>query len=201
MAGVETLIRDLRLRRGRERRGLALAEGVRLVEEALSAGVGVRHAAVSPGAGRYSAGRGTQNGADVGRRAAVQSGRPRARRARRHRASPGGHRRHRAAALVARRPSPRARATSSWCWTPCRIPGNVGAIARTALGLGAHGLIALKGTAELTNPKVLRGSMGALFRLPSISSTDDECLGWLKRVGWRSLGHRQRRRASPAASA
>ena len=30
MAGVETLIRDLRLRRGRERRGLALAEGVRL---------------------------------------------------------------------------------------------------------------------------------------------------------------------------
>jgi len=62
-------------------------------------------------------------------------------------------------------------------------PGNVGAIARTALGLGASGLIALKGTAELTNPKVLRGSMGALFRLPSVSSTDAECLAWVERVG------------------
>jgi len=48
VAGVETLIRDLRLRRGRERRGLALAEGVRLVEEALGARVVLRHAAVSP---------------------------------------------------------------------------------------------------------------------------------------------------------
>ena len=43
-----TTIRDLHRRRGRERRGLALAEGVRLVEEALAAGVPVRGAAVSP---------------------------------------------------------------------------------------------------------------------------------------------------------
>jgi TrmH family RNA methyltransferase len=62
-------------------------------------------------------------------------------------------------------------------------PGNVGAIARTALGLGASGLIALKGTAELTNPKVLRGSMGALFRLPAVSTTDEACLAWAARVG------------------
>jgi len=48
VAGLETLIRDLRLRRGRERRGLALAEGIRLVEEALAARVPLRHAAVSP---------------------------------------------------------------------------------------------------------------------------------------------------------
>jgi len=34
---LETVIRDLQLKRGRERRGLALAEGVRLVEEALAA--------------------------------------------------------------------------------------------------------------------------------------------------------------------
>ena len=31
-------------------------------------------------------------------------------------------------------------------------------------------MVALKGTAELTNPKVVRGSMGALFRLPAVSS-------------------------------
>lgn len=60
-------------------------------------------------------------------------------------------------------------------------PGNVGAMARSALGLGATGMVALKGTAELTNPKTLRGSMGALFRLPSVSAGDDEFLPWARR--------------------
>ncbi len=43
-----------------------------------------------------------------------------------------------------------------------------GTMARTAFALGAAGLIALKGTADLANSKVLRGSMGALFRLPPV---------------------------------
>ena len=47
-------------------------------------------------------------------------------------------------------------------------PGNVGTMLRTALGLGAAGLVALKGTADLTNPKVIRGAMGASFRLPAV---------------------------------
>ena len=42
------MIRDLARRRGRERRGLALAEGVRLVEEALASDIVIRGAAVSP---------------------------------------------------------------------------------------------------------------------------------------------------------
>jgi TrmH family RNA methyltransferase len=46
---------------------------------------------------------------------------------------------------------------------------------RSALGLGAAGVVALKGTAELTSPKVVRGSMGALFRLPAVA-TDAEAL-------------------------
>src|SRR5262249_48184469 len=41
-------IRDLQRRRGRERRELTLAEGVRLLEEALASGVTVRGAATSP---------------------------------------------------------------------------------------------------------------------------------------------------------
>ena len=36
--------------------------------------------------------------------------------------------------------------------------------------------LAAKG--ELTNPKVLRGSMGALFRLPSVAATPEEFLAW-----------------------
>ena len=38
------------------------------------------------------------------------------------------------------------------------------------MALGAAAVVALKGTADLTNPKVLRGSMGALFRLPAVAA-------------------------------
>jgi TrmH family RNA methyltransferase len=57
-------------------------------------------------------------------------------------------------------------------------PGNVGAILRSALALGATGVIALPGTAELLNPKVLRGSMGAAFKLPNFHATDAEFGAW-----------------------
>ena len=63
--------------------------------------------------------------------------------------------------------------TSSPARAPCVLvldavqdPGNVGTMLRTAFALGAAGVVALPGTADLTNPKVLRGSMGAFFRLP-----------------------------------
>lgn len=46
-------------------------------------------------------------------------------------------------------------------------PGNVGSILRTADALGADGLLLLPGCADLYNPKTVRASMGALFRLPA----------------------------------
>ncbi len=64
-------------------------------------------------------------------------------------------------------------------------PGNVGTMLRTALGLGAAGVIALPGTVEFTNPKVLRGSMGAAFRLPNVAATIDSFLEWAKAQGVR----------------
>jgi TrmH family RNA methyltransferase len=57
-------------------------------------------------------------------------------------------------------------------------PGNVGTMLRTALGLGAAGIVALPGTAELGNPKVVRGSMGAFFRLPSVRLGVEDLLSW-----------------------
>lgn len=42
-------------------------------------------------------------------------------------------------------------------------PGNVGTIIRTAAALGADATIALPGTVDLWNAKVIRGSMGASF--------------------------------------
>jgi TrmH family RNA methyltransferase len=59
-------------------------------------------------------------------------------------------------------------------------PGNVGTILRTALGLGAAGAAALKGTADLTNSKVLRAAMGASFQLPAVVATPEEFVAWAK---------------------
>ena len=48
-------------------------------------------------------------------------------------------------------------------------PGNVGTILRSAAAFGASGAILLSGTADPFNPKALRASAGAAFRLPSVT--------------------------------
>jgi RNA methyltransferase, TrmH family len=60
-------------------------------------------------------------------------------------------------------------------------PGNVGTILRTAAALGANATIALPGTVDLWNPKVIRSSMGAQFRHPAIHAGAEETLDLLKR--------------------
>ena len=53
-------------------------------------------------------------------------------------------------------------------------PGNVGTILRTADAFEADGLILLEGCADLYNPKTVRASMGATFRLPAFRCTLEE---------------------------
>ena len=48
-------------------------------------------------------------------------------------------------------------------------PGNVGTIVRTADAFEADGVFLLPGCADLWNPKTVRSSMGAVFRLPAWS--------------------------------
>jgi len=45
-------------------------------------------------------------------------------------------------------------------------PGNFGTLVRTAAALGANAVVATAGTVEPTNPKAVRASAGALFRIP-----------------------------------
>lgn len=45
-------------------------------------------------------------------------------------------------------------------------PGNLGTILRTAEGAGVDGVIMSKDTVDIYNPKVVRSTMGALFRMP-----------------------------------
>lgn len=47
-------------------------------------------------------------------------------------------------------------------------PGNAGTILRAAEAFGATGVLALKGTVSLYNPKTVRASAGSLFRVPTI---------------------------------
>jgi TrmH family RNA methyltransferase len=174
-----TAIRDLARRRGRERRGLALAEGVRLVEEALAAGVPVRGAAVSPAL------EGTPRGSAL-KSALADRGVPLLE------VSPGelealaDTEQPQGIVAVIEPPARRLDEIPTPAGAVLLVldavqdPGNVGTVLRTALALGASGVVALKGTAELTNPKVLRGSMGAAFRLPAAAVGVDEFLAWAK---------------------
>jgi RNA methyltransferase, TrmH family len=53
-------------------------------------------------------------------------------------------------------------------------PGNVGTLIRTAAGLGATATVALPGTVDLWNAKVVRSAMGAHFLHPAFHCTWDE---------------------------
>lgn len=47
-----------------------------------------------------------------------------------------------------------------------RDPGNLGTIIRSAEGAGATGVILSKESADIFNPKVIRSTMGSVFRVP-----------------------------------
>ena len=54
--------------------------------------------------------------------------------------------------------------------------GNVGSILRSAAALGARQVLAMKGTAALWSPKVLRAAQGAHFGLNLVEGLDDAAL-------------------------
>lgn len=65
-----------------------------------------------------------------------------------------------------------------------RDPGNLGTIMRTAEGAGMSGVILTKESVDLFNPKVVRSTMGSIFRMPYYYSDDIvHSLQQLKRKG------------------
>jgi len=175
-------IRDLHRRRARERRRLTLAEGVRLVEEVLAAGLTVKGAVVSPAL------EATPRGAALKQRLS-REGLALEPVTDELLAELAGTERPQGIVAVVQprqwrlddiRPGPSG---VILVLDAVQDPGNVGALARTAQGLGAAGLIALPGTGDLANPKSLRGSMGALFRLPAATADIEACIGWARGAG------------------
>lgn len=66
-------------------------------------------------------------------------------------------------------------------------PGNLGTIIRTAEACGADGIVCDSGTADRYSPKVVRSTMGALFRVPVVVTEDLElALRQLKDGGYRA---------------
>lgn len=177
-----TRVRNLQQRKGRKRSGLALAEGVRLVEEAMAAGVPIRGALISPVLAA------SERGAALARTLAARAVpleelSDSVLRDLADTETPQG------VVAVVEPPRFQLADTSPGPRAPVLVldevqdPGNVGALIRTAFALGASGVIVLPGTADLTNSKVLRGAMGAGFRIPTVRATVGELAAWIKAGG------------------
>lgn len=179
-SNLASLVQNLQQRKARKRQHLAVAEGVRLVEEALAAGVPFRGALVSRDFGD------TPRAAKLLRDLAAH-------------AIPIEDIAERTLTQLADTDTPQGVLAvlepPSWSWDKIRVapaapvlvldgvqdPGNVGTLLRTAFALGAGGALMLPGTADITNPKVIRSGMGATFRLPSAPVSPQEFGAWVDR--------------------
>ena len=168
-----TLARDLRRRKGRDRNALFVVEGVRASEELVRSPLEIVGALVSPqlstnprGASLRAAlaSRGTKitdvTVAEFESAAETES--------------PQG--------ILVVAATPKRTLESCTAADPSRVlvldavqdPGNVGTLIRTAAGLGATATVALPGTVDLWNAKVVRSAMGAHFLHPAFHCTWDE---------------------------
>ena len=59
-------------------------------------------------------------------------------------------------------------------------PHNLGTIIRTADSAGVDAIILLKGCVDIYNPKVIRSTMGSIFDMNIIQTTQDEAVDFLK---------------------
>ena len=171
-----SLLRGLSRRKNREREGLFLAEGVRVVEDLLDSRIVPRMAVVASSLGD------TERGRLLARR--LEDG------------CPVEHVTDAELAELAETETTQGVLVAAE--TPRRElgelrvgahdvvllmdaiqdPGNAGTLIRTAAALGCAGALALPGTVDVWNPKVVRSAAGSLFRLPVIETTLDDAVAW-----------------------
>lgn len=175
-----TLARDLRRRKAREKHSLFVAEGVRSVEELLRSGVTVRGALVAPQLLDAPRGQALRGALEASRSEVMEVSEKDFRSAA-ETESPQG--------VLAIGEIPSRTLDTLEIGGMCRVivldavqdPGNVGTIVRTAAALGATATVALPGTVDLWNPKVIRSSMGAQFQHPVLHAAWEEVQRFLDR--------------------
>lgn len=179
-------IRALGNRKDREAEELFLAEGVRVVEEVLDAGLAVRMSVVSPSL------MDTSRGADLAIRL--------------RRAGPvrevgvaelgelADTETSQGVLVVAETPAmgldaiPIEGPSTVLLLDGVRDPGNLGTSVRSAAAFGCHAVVYLPGTVDPWNPKAVRASAGALFRVPVIKADPHPAMDHLADAGFMMLG-------------
>ena len=167
-----SLARDLRRRKARERRALFVAEGVRAVEELLDSPLALRGALVTAALDDDPRGAALVAALDA-------RGVPRELVSETEFASAADTDTPQGVLALAQLPDRTLDALHVAPHRPVLLldglqdPGNVGTILRTAAALGAAAVLALPGTVDLWNAKVVRSAMGSLFHHPALSCTWD----------------------------
>jgi TrmH family RNA methyltransferase len=69
-------------------------------------------------------------------------------------------------------------------------PGNLGAILRTADAAGCQALVVADAVTDLTNPNVIRASMGAVFTVPVAQADSPTVRQWLVEQGFQAYAAR-----------
>ena len=62
-------------------------------------------------------------------------------------------------------------------------PGNLGAVLRSADAAQATGVIVCDPLTDLYNPNLIRSSIGAIFTVPTVACTSEECIAFLQEHG------------------
>ncbi|MBP5172185.1 MAG: RNA methyltransferase, partial [Bacteroidales bacterium] len=62
-------------------------------------------------------------------------------------------------------------------------PGNLGAVLRSADASGADAVIVCDPWTDLYNPNLIRSSIGAIFTVPCVACSSEECIAFLKARG------------------
>lgn len=167
-------LKALNSRAGRAKSELYLLEGVRLVEEAIAAGIPIQHAIYSSHLER------SQRGLDCLAEISALGVAPQLLDDKLF-CELANTERPQGILIAASLPTTLASDMEFWSagalWLiidGVQDPGNLGTILRTAEALGVERVVALKGTVDPYNEKVIRSAMGAIFRLPILHDQSDE---------------------------
>lgn len=66
-------------------------------------------------------------------------------------------------------------------------PGNLGAVLRSADAAGADAVVVCDPLTDLYNPNLIRSAVGALFTVPCVACSTEECISFFKKKGIKIL--------------